>query len=870
MVEIVGRDQERGVLDAFLGREDGGPAALVLEGEAGIGKSTLWLAGVQAAREHGLRVLESRPAETERAVAHAGLGDLLEPVLDDVLHELAAPRRRALEVALGLEEGAVDPRTLAIAVRDALEVLAPVLVAIDDVQWLDASSGGLLAFALRRLCDENVRVLFARRLGETMEAPELDDALPSVERLRVGPLSVGATQRLVQARLGTTFARPTLLRVHEASGGNPFYALELAAHGAVPESLEALVRARLDGLPDATQDALVLAAALGRASPALLAAAGVSEDALDAALDARVIEVDGVIRFTHPLLASVLYQGLSTGERRRAHKRLAEVVVDPVDRARHLALATEQPDDDVAAALEDAARQALARGAVASAAELGEHALRLTPPAADDDRHRRTLAAARTHLAGGEVERARTLARELVAAAPDGPRRADALLMLANVESANLHESIALRREALRHAAGLPAVEASIHRELALSVRLTEGTAAGEEHARAAVDLAERAGDDAVRAAALASLALNRFNPGKADAPRLAEQAYELAVASGDAEQLVTASICLAHVLLWSMRLDAARSLLERGYSEWRDRDERAAANAAWYLAMVELRAGRWDAAGDYAQRARELRSLYGRDEVEHPTSLFPLTLVTAHRGDLESARELAAHGHHVAEKQGALLGGLEATSGLIAFWSGDPAAAVERFAHAERTAAKAGWNDPCLCWWRSENAEALLELGRVDDALEALEAFETFAKRLRRTWALAYVSRFRGLAAAARGDVDAAASLLEQAVALHESAGDPFGRARTLLSLGVVRRRGRQKRAARDAIEAALARFEELGAAGWAAKARAELGRISGRRRDEGLTPAEQRVAALVAEGRTNREAPPRCSWASARSSRT
>jgi DNA-binding CsgD family transcriptional regulator len=855
VVEVIGRHQERGVLDAFFARDDGGPAALVLEGEAGIGKSTLWLVGVEVARERGLRVLESRPAETERAVAHAGLGDLLEPVLDDVLPELATPRRRALEVALGLEEGQVDPRTLAIAVRNALEVLAPVLVAIDDVQWLDASSGGLLSFALRRLSDENVRVLFARRLGEAMEAPELDDALPGVERLRVGPLSAGAIQRLVQARLGTTFARPTLLRVHEASGGNPFYALELAAHGAVPESLEALVRARLDGLPDATQDALVLAAAMGRASPALLAAAGVSEDALDAALDARVIEVDGVIRFTHPLLASVLYQGLPTGERRRAHKRLAEVVADPVDRARHLALATEQPDDDVAAALEDAARQALARGAVASAAELGEHALRLTRPAADDDRHRRTLAAARARLAGGEVERARTLARELVGTAPDGPRRAEALLLLAEVEVSNVQKSIALRREALQHAAGLPALEASIHQGLANTVRFVEGVAAGEKHARAAVQLAERVGDDALLAGALASLGVNRFNQGKADAPLLAERGYELAVASGDAAQLVAASLFLGHVRVWSMELDAARSLLEQLYSEWRDRDERTVGSSAWFLSLVELRAGRWQAAGDYALRARELRSLYGRDEGEHPTAVFPLTLVAAHRGDLDRARELAAHGHRVAEKQGALLGGLEASAGLVELWSGDPAAAVELFAHAERTATKARWNDPCLCWWRSEHAEALLELGRVDDALEALVAYEVFAKRLRRTWSLAYASRCRGLAAATLGDVASAVELLEQALAQHQLAGDPFGRARTLLALGVVRRRGRQKRAARDTIEAALAGFEELGAAGWAAKARAELGRISGRRRDEGLTPAEQRVAALVAEGRTNRE---------------
>jgi DNA-binding CsgD family transcriptional regulator len=872
MLDVVGRNQELAALEAFLDRTSG-RSTLVLEGEAGIGKSTLWLAGVEKARARGLRVLESRPTETERGLAYTGLGDLFEPAVDEVLSELATPRRRALGIALAREDqpdDPVDPRTLAIAVRNTIELLAaggPLLVAVDDVQWLDASSAGALGFALRRLRDENVFVLFARRLGEAIEAPDLDNAV-GVERVHVGPLSLGATQRLVQARLGKTFGRTTMIRVHAASAGNPFYALELAralaAHGAVgdptrplpvPDTLEGLVRARLEGLPDATREALVLVAANGRASPALLRAAGVCEEPLDAALDARVIEVNGTLRFTHPLLASVLYQSLSAAERRTAHRRLADVITERVARARHLALATDQPDAAIASALEAAAQHASARGATAAAAELGEHALRLTPPAARDDRHRRALAAARAHLAAGEVERARRLTLELVAASPDGPPRAEALLVLADAEKANIHESIALRREALQHAAGQPATEASIHRGLAMYVRFTEGMAAGEKHARAAVELAERASDDGVRAAALASLALNRFNPGKADAGRLAEQAYELALASDDAEQLVAASMCLGHVRLWSMQLDPARSLLDRVLREFGDSDERTAANASWYLSLVELRAGRWAAARDYADRARELHTLYGRDDEEHPTNLFPLALIAAHRGDLDAARELAVHGHHLAESQGALLAGLEATTGLIDLWSGDPAAAVERFAHAERTAAKAGWNDPCLCWWRSENAEALLELGRVDDALEALQAFETYATRLHRTWALAYASRCRGLAAAARGHIDAAVTLLEEAVAQHEAAGDLFGRARSLLALGVVRRRGRLKRAARDAIEAALAAFDELGAGSWAEKARGELGKISGRRRDEGLTPAEQRVAALVAEGRTNRE---------------
>jgi len=157
--------------------------------------------------------------------------------------------------------------------------------------------------------------------------------------------------------------------------------------------------------------------------------------------------------------------------------------------------------------------------------------------------------------------------------------------------------------------------------------------------------------------------------------------------------------------------------------------------------------------------------------------------------------------------------------------------------------------------WWTAEHVELLLELGRIDDAVDLLDAWEADAVRVRRDWVLADVTRCRGLVAAARGEVEHALASLERAVAEHDAVGDPFGRARALLALGTTRRRTRQKRPAREAIEAAAEGFEAIGAEGWAAKAHAELGRIGGRTRAEGLTAAERRVASLVAEGRTNRE---------------
>ena len=176
---VVGREGELASVRAFVERSDEGLAALVLEGEAGIGKSTLWRAGVEHACARGLQVLSARPAETETGLTHAGLGDLLEDVLNTVRTGLSAPRRRALEGALLLDETdvGVDDRALAAAVRDVLQVLAtqmPVLVAVDDVQWLDSASSSALAFALRRMGQSRVLVLLARRDSSDVGLSEFD------------------------------------------------------------------------------------------------------------------------------------------------------------------------------------------------------------------------------------------------------------------------------------------------------------------------------------------------------------------------------------------------------------------------------------------------------------------------------------------------------------------------------------------------------------------------------------------------------------------------------------------------------------------------------------------------------------------------
>ncbi len=868
LFEIVGREAELASLNAFIGGVEGGAAALVLEGEAGVGKTTLWEAAVGHARALGLTVLSSRPAEAERGLGNVGLGDLLEGVVDNVLSALLTPRRRALQVALLREEASGDPvdrRTLAVAVHDALQLLSkrgPTLIAVDDVQWLDPSSSRALGFALRRLDGSPIILLLARRLVEGAHQSELERALPPdrVRRFFVGPLSAGALHRFLRDRLQRSFPRQTLLRIHERSGGNPFFALELASvlpadvdplqPLPVPETVEEVVGARISALPAAVREALALAAAVGTPSESLLKRAGVATGALDAALAARVIEREnGMIRFIHPLLSSVLYDGLGD-ERRAVHARIAEVAEEPVLRARHLALSTDTPDADVARLLDDAATLASDRGAPAATAELAEQALRLTPRDHADERRRRALAAAHAHLTAGEWTRARSITTDLLAGTR-GPLRAEALLLLAEFHHDNL--AVPLLKEAVREAASHPPLEALIHIRLAAAERFRKGFASARDATRAALVLADRIDDDVLRFKALAQLSWLGGMAGDAKTPAYRARALDLATATGDARLLREANALVWGMLIDASSIDAARVRLEQEHREWQERDELFDAQVLWELSWLELWAGRWETAATHAARARDIGLQYG---VEKNQDFIPSAWVAAHRGQLELARQEAERGLKLCEEQiGFYPPLLQAVPGLVALWSGDAATGADCLEKADRQAQVLGWGSPDARPWTADYAEALLELGRVDEAVRVIDRWEADATRLGRDRVLAHVTRCRGLVAAARGPVDEATSLLEQAVARHHEVGDVFGRARALLALGMILRRARQKRAARDAIGAALADFEDLGAATWVERARDELGRIGGRTREEGLTAAERRVAVLVAAGRTNRE---------------
>jgi DNA-binding CsgD family transcriptional regulator len=367
---------------------------------------------------------------------------------------------------------------------------------------------------------------------------------------------------------------------------------------------------------------------------------------------------------------------------------------------------------------------------------------------------------------------------------------------------------------------------------------------------QASLRLSAELDDDALRARAQSAVAVLRFEGADPRAEELAVEAYRLAVQAKDDSVLREAAATIGHLLTWSGETRRARSWLEDQLASWRDRDEMMESECLWYLALVELQAGRYEVAAARADEATEIRTLYGG---ELPQDHLPAALIALHRGDFALARRHSERALSLADRM--LLPAHLAVLATIELWTGDPARAIAGFERAEAAADARGFDEPAMRSWRAEYGEALLRAGRIHEAERLVEDWEARSVRVGRERESAGAVRVRGLIATARADLAAAGRLLEDAAARHETAGDRFGWARSRLASGVVHRRLRRKRLARTAFEAAATAFESLGASSWLAEARAELARIGGRQRIEGMSPAELRVAELVAEGRTNRD---------------
>ena len=882
--DVVGREEEIAALVGFLDSPTSLPGVFLLEGEAGIGKTTLWRWGLDAATARGYRVLSCRTSGSEAQLSFVALGDLLGDVLDDVMPALPRPQANALAVALLVDEGEGPPpdrRAIALAFTGALRALAreaPVVVAIDDIQWLDPSSAFLLEFALRRLDGDALVFLLALREEEAIpSAVDLDRALPEerLRRLHVGPLSMGAMHRLLSERLDLVLPRPRLRRLRELSGGNPLFALELGRalrRGAIllepgeplPGSLAALVGDRLAALPAETRPALLAASAASDPTLELVEGAigGRATDRLAPAVAAQVIEFEGTrIRFTHPLLASGIYAAAPLEDRRALHRRLAQLLPDPEEHARHLALGTDSADDGVATALERAAVRAHARGALAAAVELSEQARRLTPVEMEESGHRRTIQAASYAWEAGESSRARELLSGARGRARPGAARGEILMLLGTIEEyeGDRQEAVELYRAARRDATGDVALRARIEEGLASALFLMrKDLPAAAEHARAAVGLADEAGDAVTTIAALSEVGLVDAVSGGSEWRPALERGRDLEQRAGPVPIAVSATFTLAVVFSWTDELARSRELLSslRVYA-----DERAEESGLpWtlvHLAWVEFLAGQWDEASRWAEEGLETALQTGQ-EPQRAFALAVRALVRACRGEVDGARADAAATLVLAEERGVMVATIIAASalGLLELSLGNPEAVHRQLGPLAARLEEGGVREPGSMRFVFDDIEALIALGRLDEAEPLLDLVEGRARRLDRASAVAAAARCRGLLEAARGDTDAALASLQGALAEHERVSMPFEEARTLLALGVTRRRARMKRPARETLERALAGFEQLGARLWADRTRAELARIGGRAPASGeLTETERRIAALAAEGHSNKE---------------
>ena len=874
------RPVETDAVEVFLGALVNDPAALVIEGEPGIGKTTVWLEAIDEARRRGFHVLSTRTAAVESGLAYAALADLLRGVGAATIDGLPAPQRAAVDNVMfrgEVEVAVADQRAVSaafLAIVESLRETCPVVIAIDDMQWLDASTRQVVAFAGRRL-SPGVGMLCTARTGsddETQKTSWLDLPKPTaVNHIELQPFSLGALHAVLTRRTGRSFPRPTMARIHDLSGGNPFYAIELArvvdarapvGEVTLPRTLAELMRARTGHLDGGLQQALLALACLQSATTdQLLEATDLGADALVALLgDAEakgIVEITGSrVEFAHPLLARAVYDAAAPAQRRAMHRRLAQVVDQPELRARQLALGTTREDPATLRALDAAAESARARGAPAAAAELLELAMRL-----GGDTPERRVRAAEFHLTAGDTERARVLLEHAIAQMQPGVARAEAVQALALVRSNNDNwaEAANLLTRGLDDAVDNPELHVGMLVMLsyarlnagdlgaAISIidqALAEASALGAPHLLSLVQgmrvtLRFMRGDGFDEIAMTQALAAENR---QADLPLPLRPHVQQAMLLGLVGQLDR-----AHDEMLAIR----RRCLERG-SE----------TELLFVSFHEVLQAVWR--GDMTEAA-----LVTEDTVERARQLggdFPAFIglslratVAAYAGDERDARRDIDEALAAGQRSSALtlMGWTVGILGFLEVSLGNWAAAL---AAMEPLLAMFDMQPDATEIIPSSSlpdaVEALIQVGHLDRAEQLLDVAERNGRRLDRPWILAVSARGRAALLAATGDLDAAIAAAQTALTQHARVPMPFEQARTQLLLGQLLRRQRRREAATAMLRAALATFEDLGATLWAQRARASLERAEVKSAQTGvLTASEQRVAELAASGMTNRD---------------
>ena len=887
-VRVVSRSAELGAVAALLASARREPSCLVLEGPPGIGKTTVWTAALQIARKQGFQVLSTRPTAAESVLAYASLADLLADaeaadVGADSWPDLPQPQRLAIDQVMlraTPESGPTDPRAVAAgfgSVVTRLTMQGPVLLAVDDMQWLDSSSAAALAFVVRRLSGP-VAVLGAARVDESGPAHQVQlDGPAGVRQLRLPPLDLAGTRAAVAQCLDRPVAGGAMLRIHQISGGNPFYAVELAramtdrsaseladmAEIPLPTTLSQLVRTRMSGIDDNVLAALLAAASASAPTLELVAGAlGDTAEHVAQLLESTsgVINVHGAaVRFTHPLLAWGVYTDAEPAARRAMHRRLAELVDEPERRARHLASAATGPEERTVEALDEAAELAVVRGAPSAAAELIGLAIAL---GADTAQRRIRLAA--NLFTAGDSTAARTHLEAVLSAPGRGVHRATAMLQLAviSLSEGSWATGDELLTRALTEAADDCEVQARVLIPLSLAQMNDGRFEVASRTIGDAITAAEAIGGPAysqLLSQALSMRVIVDFMRGNGFDHRIHTRALALEQRDAPTWVQLRPTVHAASLLAWTGDLDQAhkcftvirRDLLERG-------QESELMFVAFLAVLTEVWRSDFAAARSMTHDALE--------RTEHLDGLLPqgvalmlCGLLDVYNGREQDARARIENARGAIERSGSnyLTGWLTATLGFLEVSLGKYSAALSVLEPAlARVMAKPAGTEIFTAGFLPDAIEAMVGTGRLDAAEAAIAILEENGRRLDRAWMMAVAGRCRAMLLAARGDADGAAAAVERALAEHGRLGMPFERARTLLVLGQVQRRQRRKNAAATTLRTVVETFEQLDTPLWAEKARSELRRVQVDAGADGeLTASERRVAELLASGMTRRQ---------------
>ncbi|GLZ79525.1 transcriptional regulator [Actinorhabdospora filicis] len=879
-MRVFGRAAELSLVGAVLDTPREAPGALILYGEAGIGKTTLWTLAADRARARELRVLSTKTSETEARMSFTGLFDLFDGCWDDVRDGLPTPQREAMDVVLLRAhpgDTPLDPRTVGVATLSVLRRLpGPTVLAVDDAQWLDAATARALNYALRRLTKEPLLLLTTVRASEPDAGPlDLTDTRLADDRTTVhlGPLGLTELHHLVRDRAGLELSRPVLTHLHEICAGNPLFALETAerirreppASPAerlpAPESVGELIADRVAALPKATGEALLYAAALAHPTVRdVRDALGRHGGELFApAEEAGLVEIrEGRIAFAHPLYAAAVYDRATGEHRHTVHRRLSTVVTDEEARAWHLALAAEGFDPKLAAPLDAAARRADARAAPATAARLWELALRHTFPD-DPERARRQSRQARCLFTSGDAGRARIVLEDAVPRLPAGEPRARALSELAEIlfYQGSTAEAADACRAALTEAAGAPELEAVLL--LRLSWFSTHDAGAQSEASAKALEImrALPEPDPELLALVLSVAAMYRMMSGGGPSHG------DVAEASGLFE--LTAPRTWAGAWAWTAIADwdryfdlpRARDRFAARHRWTAERGDEQQGHMLMLLSELDCWLGDWRRARERATAALAMVEQTGQRRW-CGFCLYALAMVDAHLGDDEAARKHATRGLALAESaDDPYVAALHLqVLGFLDLSLGRAADAVDVFARAEALVARMGIPDPARHAFHADQVEALIATGDPARATDRLRDMESRLAAAPRPWLTVAVGRSRALLRLAAGDAVAAEAALDEVLTACETLPMPFERARTLLVKGCALRARKQKKAAREALLSAQEIFTRLGAVLWSRRTADELSRCGQRHIPPlELTPTEARIVALVADGMTNRE---------------